>query len=182
MRFLVAILFLLICFVSCDRISEKKEGEKSTVISSGVVTDCDYFVKVISVSDGDTFKGKTKSGKIFRFRVYGIDAPESDQVFGQKSRAYLNAMIYGKTVGIKVQKKNDQYGRPVVWAYTPEGKDISYEMLNAGMAWHYKRFNSSPEYAACEKKARKKHLGLWADNNPQEPWVYRREKRQKNKH
>lgn len=169
---------LLLLFSSCDRLLKRHEQETKEPVSTLYDSpDCDYFVNVEYVTDGDTFKGRTKSGKLVRFRVYGIDAPERDQAYGQKSRAYLSSLIAHQRVGIKVQRKSDQYGRPIVWAYTPDGKDISAEMLKAGMAWHYKQFNHSANYAAFEKNAKKAHLGLWHDKKPLEPWAYRKNKR-----
>jgi endonuclease YncB( thermonuclease family) len=54
------------------------------------------------------------------------------QVFGNCSEQYLSGLIFGKTVTIKVQGKS--FDRAVVWVYTEDGKDVSAEMLKAGMA------------------------------------------------
>jgi endonuclease YncB( thermonuclease family) len=50
-------------------------------------------------------------------------------------------------------------------------------MLKAGMAWHYKQFDKSEEYARFETQARNKKIGLWADKNPIEPWLFRKQKK-----
>lgn len=55
-----------------------------------------------------------------------------------------------------------------------EGKDVSAEMLKAGMTWHYKQYDQSEEYAGLENRARKKRAGLWADKEPVAPWEFRR--------
>jgi endonuclease YncB( thermonuclease family) len=60
-----------------------------------------------------------------------------------------------------------------VWVYNPEGKDIIAEMLKSGMAWHYKEFDSTEEYAECEKLARVRRLGIWQDKEQVPPWKYR---------
>ena len=75
---------------------------------------------------------------------------------------------------VKVQKEYDRYKRPVVWVYTIDGKDVSAEMLKAGMAWHYKQFDKSKKYADLENYARKKKIGLWKDKKPVPPWEYRK--------
>jgi endonuclease YncB( thermonuclease family) len=62
----------------------------------------------------------------------------------------------------------------VVWIYTPEGKDVSAEILKAGMAWHYKKYDDSENYSNLENKARKKRIGLWSDAAPVEPWNFRK--------
>jgi len=136
-----------------------------------------YEVKVIKIVDGDTFHGLTIDKKDIKFRIYGIDAPERKQAFANKSKQYLSDLIFGQIVVIKIQKKSDGYGRPIVWVYTPDGKDVSAEMLKAGMAWHFKKYDSTLDYAQYEAIARKARIGLWADNNPIAPWDYRRKKK-----
>ena len=134
----------------------------------------DYQIKVISITDGDTFKGLTKEEKIeIKYRIYGIDAPEKKQDFGSKAKDYLAKLIAGKTVGIKTDSQ-DGYGRYIVWVYTPDGRDVSAEMLKAGMAWHYKEYDSSELYETLEIKAKKKKTGLWVDKAPVAPWYFRR--------
>ena len=141
----------------------------------------DYSVLVVGITDGDTFKGLTQDKKEIRFRIYGIDAPERKQAFSNRSKQYLSDLICDKRVGIKVQKKSDGYGRPVVWVYTPDGKDVSAEMIRAGMAWHFKRYDDSESYSGLEQSARNKQIGLWQDKNPIAPWDFRKSKKKKRK-
>ena len=115
----------------------------------------------------------TKDNEEIKFRIYGIDAPEKHQAFGNKSQQYLSSLIFGETVGIKVQS-TDQFGRQVVWVYTPDKKDVAAEMLKAGMAWHFKKYDKSKEYASLEDEAKLRRLGLWIDKNPIAPWNFRR--------
>jgi endonuclease YncB( thermonuclease family) len=83
-------------------------------------------------------------------------------------------LISGKQVKIKIQGRHFQ--RAIVWVYTPDGKDVSAEMLKTGMAWHYKQYSKEKEYAELENAAHQQKIGLWADKNPIEPWLFRREK------
>ncbi|MDR0831197.1 MAG: thermonuclease family protein [Prevotellaceae bacterium] len=129
-------------------------------------------VRVVGITDGDTFKGLTADNQQVKCRIFGIDAPEKNQAFGQKSKQYLSELIFGKTVTIKIQGKS--WDRAVVWAYTKEGKDISAEMLRAGMAWHYKKYSDDAEYAKLENQARRQKVGLWADKNAVAPWIFRK--------
>ena len=141
----------------------------------------EFSVQVIGVTDGDTFKGLTSDKQTINFRIYGIDAPETRnggaQPFCQKSKQTLSDLIFGKTVCVKVQNK-DRWGRAVVWVYTPEGEDVSAEMIRTGMAWHFKKYSGDAQYAELENRARKQKIGLWADTNPVAPWEWR--KKQKN--
>jgi endonuclease YncB( thermonuclease family) len=188
-RFYIICLLTLVFFLfdSCERsrshrnatslsgttpeIAEKTELKFDDSICEKL--SCDYCVLVFAITDGDTFKGLTKDKEEIKFRIYGIDAPEKKQAFGTKSKEYLSDLIYGQTVGIKVDKK-DRYGRSVVWIFTSEGKDVSAEMLKTGMAWHYKKYDDSRQYADFENEAHRKKIGLWADANPIEPWNFRK--------
>ena len=140
--------------------------------------DCDYCVKVVAITDGDTFRGLTKDKEEIRYRIYGIDAPENNQAFGNRSKQQLSDLIFGKTVGIRLDKI-DFFGRPVVWVYTPDGKDVSAEMIRSGMAWHFKKYDKSELYNTLEIEARNKQKGLWFDKNPVPPWDFRRKKKKK---
>ena len=137
----------------------------------------EFWVKVVSVTDGDTFKGLTVNKEEVKCRIYGIDAPETSsggaQPFCQKSKQTLSELIFGETVRIKVQNK-DRWGRAVVWVYTPGGKDVAAEMIRTGMAWHFKKYSNDPKYAQLENQARKQRIGLWADKNPIAPWEWRK--------
>lgn len=181
MKKLFSLLLLLTLFSSCGYKSGANYTEQQNSSICICENDfCDYCVKVVSISDGDTFKGLTRDNEEIKFRIYGIDAPESHQAFGKRSTQYFADLIFGKTVGIKEQK-TDFFGRLVVWVYTPDGKDVSAEMLKAGMAWHFKKYDKSEEYATLENNARMKRIGLWADKSPIAPWEFRRNNKRKKK-
>jgi len=54
--------------------------------------------KVIHVVDGDTFDLSDGT----RVRLQGVDAPELKQIGGRESRAYLENLIKGKEVTVRV--------------------------------------------------------------------------------
>lgn len=159
-------LLSLICLllVSC--------GSKNELPIETAATD--YYVKVVSITDGDTFKGLTDENVEIRFRMQGIDAPENTQAYYSKSKDKLSELIFEKKVLIKTHTEKDAYGRPVVYVYTSEGKDAGAEMLRAGMAWHFKRYDTSELYSKLEYEARKSKVGLWADEYPIAPWDFRK--------
>jgi micrococcal nuclease len=45
-------------------------------------------------------------------RLYGIDAPEKKQAFGQASKLSLSALSYGRTATIDIVGR-DRYGRAI---------------------------------------------------------------------
>ena len=174
MKRLFPLLLIIIVLSSCQNPSEREQSEQHKSITSVCQSDLyDFCVKVVSISDGDTFKGLTEDKENIKFRIYGIDAPEKYQAFGSRSTQYLSELIFGETVGIKVVEE-DYFGRLVVLVFTPDGKDVSAEMLKAGMAWHFKKYDKSKEYTSFENRAKIKREGLWRDKNPTPPWNFRR--------
>ena len=167
MKRIVYLILISTLLVSCYRHSGRR-----------VSREYDFSVKVVSITDGDTFRGLTQDSTEVRFRIHGIDAPERKQPFSQKSKQYLSNLIYNKMVGVVVQTERDRYGRPVVWVYTPDGRDVSAEMIKSGIAWHSKQYSDDENYARLEVEAQNKSIGIWSDPKPVAPWDLRRSQRQ----
>ncbi len=128
---------------------------------------CEY------VMDGDTFK----SGET-RVRLWGIDAPEKGQPYADKARARLKELIEGKAVRLEWKDK-DQHSREVAIVYAGS-TNINLQMVKEGLAWHYAYFApDARDLAAAEKAARKKRKGLWADDEPVNPYEFRKRNREK---
>lgn len=47
--------------------------------------------------------------------------------------------------------------------------------MRNGLAWHFKKYSKSKEYAELEIKARKAKVGLWKDSNPIAPWNWKKD-------
>ena len=137
--------------------------------------------RVVAVADGDTVTVLDAEKKQHRIRLVGIDAPESKQAFGQKSKDQLARWVHGQEVRVE-HTKTDRYNRILgkVWM---GDRDINLAMIEAGMAWYYKQFSRdlSPTdralYAQAEEAARQQRQGLWTDAHPQAPWDFRRQQR-----
>lgn len=174
------LIYILLVFCvslnSCERKSGRGVANCNKVTSKSATTssqsEYDYFITVIGIIDGDTFKGLTLDKIELSFRLQGIDAPEKKQAFSTKSKEKLSELIYGKHVGIKMHSK-DRYGRLVVYVFTPDGLDVGAEMLKSGMAWHYKKYDNSDLYNLLEIEARNSRVGLWQDDDQIPPWDYR---------
>jgi endonuclease YncB( thermonuclease family) len=52
--------------------------------------------------------------------------------------------------------------------------DPRYDLLNAGLAWTAER-DPIQEFEAIKEKAREKGKGLWKEQDPIPPWIYRRQ-------
>lgn len=134
--------------------------------------------------DGDTFACVTEA-KTFSVRVAGVDAPETGQAFWKVARELLRAQA---RPGTKVDcYKEDRYGRQVCRVSSPEGVDIAEELVQSGVAWHTVKYRSEQtaqeqaRYDAAEAAARARGLGLWSQQDPQEPGECRERRRQRQK-
>ena len=135
--------------------------------------------RVVKICDGDTYDLLLDNNTTIRVRMDGIDAPENGMPFSKKAKRYLGELCQGQT--IKIDTNNiDHYGRVISFSYLGDGRELSQEMLKAGFAWHYKKYNFDSELAASENEARTAKRGLWQDKSPIPPWEIRKLRRQGN--
>lgn len=130
----------------------------------------DLVGKVVGVSDGDTITVLVDK-KPIKIRLEGIDAPESKQSFGNRSKQALSDLVFGKVVIVK-KTGEDRYGRSLGFV-SRDGIDINATMLQEGWAWHYKKYNRDSRLADLELQARAAKRGLWSESNPLAPWDFR---------
>jgi endonuclease YncB( thermonuclease family) len=133
--------------------------------------------KVIGLNDGDTVTILTSDNQQFRIRLSGIDSPEMKQDFGQKSKANLSDLVFGKDVKVNASKI-DKYGRTLGQIFIGD-LDICLQQIADGLAWHYKKYEDEQSatdrklYSDAEAVAQKAKRGLWSSPNPVPPWVFR---------
>lgn len=130
----------------------------------------EFSGKVIGVTDGDTIKVLVNKESV-TVRLEGIDAPESGQSYGKKSKEALAEMVAGKTVTVK-KTGTDKYKRTLGIVIVGDA-DTNAKMVEDGWAWHFKKYNDEERLAKLEDAARKAKRGLWADETPLAPWEYR---------
>ncbi len=136
---------------------------------------------LVRAADGDSFTvRRADTGQTVELRLYGVDAPENGQPYGQASRRNLLAMTEGKTLAV-APMESDQYGRwvAVVFAAGDE-TSVNERQLEQGMAWYYEHFCRAPfcaDWKAKEQRARAERAGLWRDKQPENPREWRREHR-----
>jgi len=129
--------------------------------------------KVTAVIDGNTIEMIADDNESYKIMLYGIDSPELGQEFGDKAHKFLQKMILDKKVHVKIQGK-DRWGTRL-GIILIEGKiDPRFELLQAGLAWTAER-NPVEELEALKEKAREKGKGLWKEQDPTPPWIYRRQ-------
>ena len=130
--------------------------------------------KVVGIKDGDTVVVLDSLNNQITLRLAEVDCPEKNQPFGTKAKQFTSDQIYLKTIKYVVTD-TDRYGRSIAMIYYDEdNKYLSAEIIKAGMGWHYKRYSTSKELALLEDNAKKNKIGLWVDNNPVEPYLWRK--------
>lgn len=132
--------------------------------------------KVIRIADGDTITILRERTQ-YKIRLNGIDAPESSQAFGQKSKQALGSFLEGKSVSVETTEK-DHYGRYIGTVFA-NGANANVWMVHNGWAWHYKKYSNDAKLAQLELEAKASKRGLWNDSStPIAPWEYRSLKKQ----
>ena len=150
---------------------------KKSLIIFSVVLACaqaraeSFKGKVVGVSDGDTLT-VLHNQQPEKIRLNGIDCPEKKQDFGARAKQLSSAMAFGKTVEVQYEKR-DRYGR-ILGTVLVGGKNLSEELLRAGMAWHYRQYSADPYLQELEDMARDYRRGLWSMPNPTPPWEFRK--------
>lgn len=59
------------------------------------------------------------------------------------------------------------------FSYLADGTELSREMLKAGLAWNFKKYDTDPVLARLETNTRKNKKGLWIDASPMIPRMNR---------
>ncbi|EAL6278346.1 thermonuclease family protein, partial [Campylobacter coli] len=95
------------------------------------------------------------------------------QNFGKKSKAALEKILKDKEVYI-FSKNKDNYGR-IVAIVKLKDVDINQFLVSQGYAWADTYYTNA--YIKEQEKAQKNKLGLWKDDNPIEPYKWRKQNR-----
>lgn len=131
--------------------------------------------KVVKIKDGDTVVILDDDKVQHTIRVADIDTPEYKQPFSMVAKQFTSDEIFGKDVYIE-SKGKDRYNRTIGFILYGQGKNLSAELIKAGLAWHYVRYSTSPSFQELENTARKDKIGLWGDPEPVAPWEWRKNK------
>ncbi|SDC79943.1 thermonuclease family protein [Niabella drilacis] len=129
--------------------------------------------KVISVKDGDTFV-LLMNNREQVVRLAHIDCPEKKQPFGNQAQQFVSDRCWGKRVSLVHHYQYDRNRRLIAEVILEDGCNLNKELVQNGLAWHFKRYSNDEEYAALEAIARQQRKGLWADEHPGAPWNWRR--------
>lgn len=162
--------------VSAQTINQSRAGTVPAIQISGLFILVEGKIK--KVFDGDTFNVETRDGKVYLIRMLGVDAPEMNQDFGDKSQKKLSDLILGKDATVIIRKR-DSSERYIGTVYSG-GEDINLMQIETGMAWYFQQNGYEPIggdrkiYEQAEQKARTKRKGLWGRQKPNNALAFKR--------
>jgi micrococcal nuclease len=128
--------------------------------------------KVTSVVDGNTIEVITTSNESYRIVLQGIDCPELGQEFGDAAKLHLENMILLKEIVVEMKGK-DRWGNYVAIVFVND-IDLRVDLLTRGLAWVAEK-GAVIALKDIESRARTRNIGLWEQESPMPPWVYRRQ-------
>ncbi len=132
---------------------------------------------VSAVHDGDSLSLNTGQGTE-HIRLQGLDAPELAQAHGPTARQALSQQTLQQAVRVAYQER-DAYNRILGQVFIGPCRDVNLQQLQSGMAGFYRAYACDLDsarrtrYAQAEADAQAQRLGLWRQNTPVAPWVYR---------
>ena len=138
---------------------------------------------VIVVIDGDTVLFKpdspyktdahgTASRAFMKIRLANIDAPEKDQPYGEVATRALSALVLDQRVEVTTVAV-DAYGRTIAQIQLGDVQ-VDTELVRRGLAWA-SAYRSRAELKEAQRDAQQAPRGLWREDSPTPPWVWRRE-------
>jgi len=123
--------------------------------------------RVRQVIDGDTI---TVSG-VGVVRLLGVDAPEKtggyrqSEPFGDAATTFMRRLVEGQIVRLEYDgDRKDQYNRTLAYVFLPDGRLVNLEIIRAGFAETYRRFDykRKPDFFTAERDAKEAKRGMWA--------------------
>lgn len=128
--------------------------------------------KVLSVIDGNTLVIMSGS-ETYQVVLRDVDSPEPGQPFAEQAKAHLEKTLLNKTITLELSGK-DRWGNYVGVVYVNASTDMRHELVRNGLAWVTERC-TQPELLQLQELAQQSKIGLWAEQAPTPPWVFRRQ-------
>ena len=141
-------------------------------------------INLSEIRDGDSFLARDDAAsRDIEVRLYGVDAPEGRQRYGEEAKEYLKELV-GEDPRFNLEvievTSSEQYDRDriigLVYRESPFDS-LSHEMVRRGWAYWYHHFDSMNRFKIEEVEiaAKQDRLGIWEDGGSElRPWDYRR--------
>ena len=131
--------------------------------------------KVVEVLDGNTIQVQDSENETYKIKLLAIDCPEIDQKYGEEAKKYTSKRALHKHVVVKLFGK-DRKGNRLGVVVLPNDKILNELLLKDGFAWHYKMNHEKAKFSNLETDAKHHKKGLWAEESPTPPWIFRRQR------
>ncbi|MBF0421365.1 MAG: thermonuclease family protein [Magnetococcales bacterium] len=128
--------------------------------------------EVVYVQDGDSLKIRIDN-KVKIVRLRGIDAPEKGQPFAEEASLFVRRLTLHQHVTMNVYGE-DKYHRILAEVFMKDGLNLNQELVRKGLAWPHIAYTRDKTLHELEREAREAKRGLWVDNHPEPPWVWKR--------
>ena len=89
-----------------------------------------------------------------------------------RSTKTLSDMVFDKQCTVE-SLGPDRYGR-TIGRVSVASRDVNTAMLEAGMAWHFAKYDTQQSMGDRHEAARRAGKGLWAEPKPIPPWEWRK--------
>lgn len=133
-----------------------------------------YIGKAQAVLDGDTIRLLLETGQVVQVELYGIDAPEREQPYGEAATRAVRRAVFRADVEA-VAEASGPDGRPLFVVRTGD-QVLNERLLHDGLAWWDRsQAPHDDRYRRLERHARSADRGLWAQADPVPPWQWRGE-------
>ena len=144
------------------------------ILSSTFVSYAEDDIKgvVTKVIDGNTIEVRS-SDETYKILLHGIDSPDPGQHYAEQAKTMLEKMLLKKHVMIVMHGK-DRYGNRIGEIRLDDASDPRKELVAEGLAWISEK-EPIQELELLQEQARVKGKGLWGEENPTPPWIFRRQ-------
>ncbi len=145
----------------------------SVLVSLAFIAQSQPFTgKVVNVIDGNTLEITDEYEEVTKFILKEVDCPEIGQPKSEEARAFSADLILKKKVTVEVVGK-DMWGNKLIILTLKNGNLLHEALINNGLAWA--SLKASEEISGMQQQAQQNKLGIWSDEAPTAPWIYRRQ-------
>ncbi|MBT1701977.1 thermonuclease family protein [Chryseosolibacter indicus] len=141
--------------------------------SSIASTEKEMKGRVVGVIDGNTLEVIDDKEEKQKIVLAGIDCPDAGQEYAKEAKRFLEKLVLRQEITFTIVGK-DRLGNNLAVLKVKRNVDPRVELLKEGLAWTAER-NPLPELEAYRLEAEKNQKGLWKEENPTPPWLYRRQ-------
>ena len=128
---------------------------------------------VTNVIDGNTIEISSEDNQTYQVMLHGIDSPEPGQNYSEQAQRLLSKLLFKKTVTVMIRGKN-RLGIRLGEIQISGAPDPRHELIKEGLAWTAER-EPIAELESLKEQARLEGRGLWKEENPTPPWIFRRQ-------